>query len=86
MCGASDRVASVTQDFIVALEGYWAPATGQLKFYRCPLAESCLPGSNGSRSVCAQGYTGLLCSGCDFGYFLQYGVCVQVRFGLEVFA
>ena len=44
-------------------------------FYRCPIPGACRPGVNGSRTLCAAGYTGVLCSVCDIGYFEQFGVC-----------
>ena len=75
---AASGLAVVTQQTIVAQPGYWASsATADAVFYKCPLAAACLPGVNGSRSVCAEGYSDLLCSVCAKGYFQQYGLCAK---------
>ena len=67
----------VTQVSVAAQPGFWASnAALDLTFYECPISAACLPGANGSRSVCAAGYTGVLCSVCDDGYFEQFGSCV----------
>ena len=34
-------------------------------------------GGNGSRAVCAPGYTGIMCSVCADNYFQQFGKCAQ---------
>ena len=74
--GAGVATAAVQQGYITAQRGYWASAhsTGDT-FYECPVPSACLPGVNGSRSSCATGYTGVLCSVCDLGYYDQYGLC-----------
>ncbi len=52
-------------------EGFWAPP-GSFTFYRCDKPEACLPGVNGSRTVCATGYTGVVCDVCADGFFEQF--------------
>jgi hypothetical protein len=42
-------------------------------FYSCARPIACLPGVNGSRSMCASGYDGVVCSACAKGYFEQFG-------------
>jgi hypothetical protein len=62
---------------IIARQGWWAPPTGNgTTFYACPIHDACLPGANGSRVVCAPGYTAVVCSVCDKGYFFKFGRCV----------
>lgn len=52
---------------VVAQQGYWASDRSDgLKYYKCPIAEACELGRNGSRAVCALGYTGLACSICTW--------------------
>ena len=46
-------------------------------FYKCPIPDACLPGNNGSRSACAEGYTSIACSLCQVGYFEQFGKCIR---------
>ena len=72
----ADASLVVQQRHIAAQPGYWAPVDSNgLLFYKCPRPASCLAGSNGSRSQCAEGYEGVLCTVCSPGYFNQYGVC-----------
>ena len=74
----SDAGVVVREESIAAMPGFWAsPSSDGLQFYACPLAAACLPGVNGTRSLCAQGYGGVLCSVCSPGYFNQYGLCVE---------
>ena len=44
---------------------------------RCPIAEACEQGGNGSRSACSTGYVGIACSVCAAGYYEQFGKCVS---------
>ena len=37
----------------------------------CDVGLNVPPGGNGSRSLCAVGYSGVLCTVCAPGYFLQ---------------
>ena len=70
----------VKQEAVAAQPGFWASNTANdLNFYECPVPSACLPGVNGSRSVCATGYSGVLCTVCSPGYFNQYGLCAQCR-------
>ena len=62
----------VEQSTMVAQVGYWAPPGGTV-FYSCARPIACLPGVNGSRSMCASGYDGVVCSACAKGYFEQFG-------------
>ena len=63
---------------VCAQPGFWASdASDGSAFYKCPLAAACLGGTNGTRSVCAQGYTGTLCAVCQPGYYPKYGLCQQ---------
>jgi hypothetical protein len=66
---------------IVALRGFWAPPDETSSFYQCANPDSCLPGVNGSASMCALGYTGVVCSVCSDGFFEQFGRCVFVGGG-----
>ncbi len=76
-CSTQSLSAVMTQRDIVAQAGYWAsPDSDGSRFYRCPLAESCLRGSNGTRSRCAVGYAHVACSQCADGFFEQFGTCV----------
>ena len=77
--GGDCAVAELTQQAdIVARQGYWAaPASDGTLFYKCPIPQACLPGVNGSRSMCAPGYGSRVCSLCVDGYF------EQVRVGVE---
>ena len=80
---ASDASIVVQQRHIAAQAGYWTPPDSDgLTFYRCPRPSSCLPGENGTRSVCAEGYEGVMCTVCSPGYFSQYGVCQQCECGV----
>ena len=73
-------VGVVTQSAVAAQPGYWASSdTNSLNFYPCFNPAACLAGSNGTRSKCATGYTGTLCSVCDIGYFQKYSLCVQCK-------
>ena len=73
-------VGVVTQSAVAAQPGYWASSdTNSLNFYPCFNPAACLAGSNGTRSKCATGYTGTLCSVCDIGYFQKYTLCVQCK-------
>ena len=68
--------AAVQQSHITSQPGFWASSNSSgTTFYPCPIVSACLPGVNGSRSSCATGYTGVLCSVCDAGYYDQYGLC-----------
>ena len=76
----SVTAAVVVQQSITAQPGYWASSDSDgLTFYACPNPNACLPGVNGTRSQCATGYTGVLCTVCSPGYFNQYGLCAQCR-------
>jgi hypothetical protein len=57
---------------IVSERGFWAPP-GATTFYACNNVAACLPGVNGSRSSCAVGYAGVVCSVCAYGFFEQFG-------------
>lgn len=57
---------------VVAQRGFWSQPSSD-RFYPCPVADACLPGVNGSRSTCAEGYTGIVCSVCADGFFEQFG-------------
>ncbi len=60
----------VLQEHVVAQQGWWASLNSSgLLYYKCPNsnAETCLQGANGTRSQCAPGYRGLVCSVCDDG-------------------
>ena len=46
-----------------------------LTFYKCPIAEACLPGGNGSRAECATGYAGIAC---------RYATSVRVAVAVAV--
>ena len=71
---APAEVEVVEQANIVALAGYWAPpSNGSTVFYKCMTATACLPGANGTRSVCAAGYDGVVCSSCASKHFEQFG-------------
>ena len=61
----------VQEEHIVALPQYWASMTSNTTFYPCPIADACLHGGNTSKSMCAEGYSGLLCATCSDGYFEQ---------------
>ena len=77
----ASSVIVVKQDAVAAKPGYWASnSADDLKFYECPVPSACLPGVNGSRSVCATGYSGILCTVCSPGYFTQYGLCAQCEY------
>ncbi len=70
--------AVVTQSDIVSRVGWWASGSSSgLRYYECVLREACLPGRNGTRSQCAEGYGGATCSVCSDGFFLQFGRCVR---------
>jgi hypothetical protein len=59
---------------VVARLGFWASnSSGGGVFHECLIPEACLPGVNGSRSMCAEGYSGVLCAVCADGYFEQFG-------------
>ena len=85
--GANCSVTDITlADDVIAQPGFWAEtntsaspgdSSASLTFYRCPLADACLPGVNGSRVECAPGYGSVACSVCLDGYFEQFGRCVQ---------
>ena len=52
--GGNCAVKDVTRlTDVVALQGYWAsPSSDGLVFYKCPVPEACLPGTNGTRATC----------------------------------
>ncbi len=54
--------------------GYWA-SPGSTVFYQCDIPSACLPGANGSRSSCAEGYAGVVCGVCAGEFFEQFGRC-----------
>jgi hypothetical protein len=66
---------------VVSQRGWWAADSSDgRKFYRCPVAGSCVPGNRtahgtGSRSECAKGYRGILCDVCADGYTRQLDEC-----------
>ena len=73
--GTDDIV--VEQAAIVAQRGWWARNSASTTvFYKCMSADACLPGGNGTKSVCRAGYSGTLCAVCSDGYFEQFGRCV----------
>ena len=75
---ASGLDGVVVQQGVVARSGYWAPSNSDgSTFYACPIADACLAGGNGTRSRCADGYVGVLCSVCADGYFEQFGKYVR---------
>jgi uncharacterized membrane protein YgcG len=75
-CTAGNGTDVVLQRDIVAQRGFWASADSDgLRFYTCPVPSACLPGINGSRSLCADGYQEVACSTCSVGYFEQFGRC-----------
>jgi hypothetical protein len=57
---------------VISQQGFWAPANS-ITFYECFNPAACLPGGNGSRTTCAAGYDGVVCSVCATGYFEQFG-------------
>ena len=70
---------------VVAQDGYWAaPDSTTGVFYQCPVVDACVSGGNGTRALCSPGYTGVLCSVCDAGYFEQFGRCASVRFEKKI--
>jgi hypothetical protein len=74
-CSSSDVSEVVQQRDIVAQAGWWASdASSGAKFYKCPIAEACLPG-NDTRAQCALGYSHVACSVCALGFFEQFGKC-----------
>jgi hypothetical protein len=77
--GADCRDPTTTFATMVALPGYWSvPASAN--FYACRRAAACLGGvpgpGAGVRSVCAAGYTGVLCDVCAPGYYLALSSCM----------
>ena len=46
-----------------------------LDYAKCPFPKACLPGMNGTRSMCASGFQAIACSACAAGYFLQFQQC-----------
>ncbi len=67
------------QSSIIAQRGWWASHTSDGSvFYECLQKDACLPGTNGTRVMCAPGYAGTLCAVCADGYFEQFGRCVPV--------
>ena len=68
----------VVQQAIVAQPGWWASTSSDgSTFYPCPIPSACLPGGNGSRARCADGYAGVLCGVCADGYIEQFGSCLR---------
>ena len=62
---------------VLQRQGYWgAEASTSNVFYKCPIPDSCVPGSNHTPTTCAPGYYGTLCSVCLPGYYEQFGKCV----------
>ena len=62
---------------------FWAPnseaAGTSLKFYKCHVSAACLSGVNGTRSECAKGYSGMVCSVCSVGYVMHAGARLLCR-------
>ena len=85
--GGDCSAVAVTAAELVALPGWWAPPhqARRLKFYRCPLAQSCLPGSPaGPPTVCnnaSKFADSVLCAECVRGAVRQDewagGQCVE---------
>jgi hypothetical protein len=71
-----EGVSVVTLSDVISRKGYWASQSSDgTSYYQCPLATACLPGANGTRSVCATGYGHVACSVCVDGFFMQFGKC-----------
>ncbi len=68
--GPSNRVVQLQN--VVALGGYWASSQSDGRsFVKCRTSSSvqaCLPGVNGSKVTCAEGYSGTICDVCAVGY------------------
>lgn len=79
--GADCSRTNVQQHALQAQSGFWRPpGASPSKFYQCPRDGACIgerEGPDGTMlpSGCAQGYTGLLCSWCDDGYYDEWGKC-----------
>jgi hypothetical protein len=75
-CSTSDVSEVIELNEVVAQQGWWASESSSgAKFYSCPVKDACLAG-NGSRALCAPGYSHVACSVCALGYFEQFGKCV----------
>jgi hypothetical protein len=84
-CAAGAECSDPRTTFVSmpARPGYWSVA-GSPNFYACDAgAGACLGGSrdSGTRSACALGYSGLLCSVCVDGYYASYGGCAPCPSG-----
>ncbi len=80
-CKSCSNVAGVRTCYgnvIELLEGYWRRHPQSQKVLSCFYgSNSCLGGTSTGDKVCAKGYTGPLCGGCDDGYYKANSVCLR---------
>ena len=54
---------------VALLAGFWRSSTLSWNVRACPLKDACLPSSNITDAICADGFIGPTCAACDVGYF-----------------
>eukprot|EP00945_MAST-04E_sp_MAST-4E-sp1_P000194 g194.t1 len=94
--GANCDTLDVEWDGIFANPGWWTSGTTEDNYYKCPYRGACLGGQmtkvskngttskNTTKSTCAAGFTGVVCSICDQGYYLvddQCSLCLPTEDG-----